>query len=386
MQAQIDLVIKHLKWTQRRYGELLRGDTFAISGQGPKTYFSQHPVSFYRNGLVGSAEQFTAELLADLKYNRFNCPYVFLVFVSSDDPSFSRCGGRTLNGGFNNGGGIVEWTCDFDHTPGLQNTLQHELGHAFGLSHPDVYGYSMQTNPSFMSYNPAFYTNGFTPSQTPGILIPEDLQRLSLNKRVFAGYHFDPAKDVPADYTMKEAAAFSPMAIPGQETVPGQDQGLPFSVQLAGKVPLVVRVRLANDGEKTGSEAAWVGSKGNGQKMLGFSVEMPEKLPGVQLQYMANIFTVDDTPWVDAGTFLSKAEQNPATNTVGRSVISDPNACITSIAFRLTGEAREKYEVWYQGHLSNIGDTAWCKDGEFCGPRAPNLQNLESFVVAVVPK
>ena len=386
VKSQIDRVSEHLKWAQARYGELLRHDTFAIAEQGPKVYFSQHPVSFYRDGIEGSAAQFTAELLADLKCNRFNCPYVFLVFVSNDDPAFSRCGGRPLNGGFNNGGGIVEWTCDFEHTPGLQNTLQHELGHAFGLSHPDVYGYSMQTNASFMSYNPAFYTDGFKPSRTPGILIPEDLQRLSLNKRVFAEYRFDPARDVPAGYAMKEAEGFPPMAIPGQEAIPGQDGTPPFAARLAGKVPLVVKVRLEHDGERTGRECAWVGSKGRGQKMLGFSVEFPEKIPGVQLQYMASIFTIDNTPWVEAGTFLSKAQLEHAANPADKPAGGDPSAMINRLAFRLTGEASGKYEVWYQGHFSNLGDSAWFKDGEFCGPPAPNFQFLESFVVAVVPK
>ena len=393
-ESQVDLVTQHLRWAQTRYGELLRHDTFAIAEQGPKIYFSQHPTSFYRDGIVGSASQFTAELLADLKCNRFNCPYVFLVFVSNDDPTFSRCGARPLNGGFNNGGGIVEMTCDFtrpdgfqaEHPAGLQNTVQHELGHAFGLSHPDVYGYSIQTNDSLMSYNPALFTDGFTPKQRLGILIPEDLQRLSLNKRVFAEYRFDPARDVPPGYTMKEAVGFPPMAFPGQEAVPGQDNDPLFDARLAGKTPLVVKVQLANGGEQTGGEATYVGSKGKGQKTLGVTVEMPEQIPGVQLQYMADIFLMNATPWVNAGTLLSKARLERATNLAGQPTADDPSAMITGVAFRLTGEASGKYDVWYRGHFWNIGDSAWCKDGEFCGPRAPSSQPLDSLMVAIVPK
>ena len=394
-QAQIDLTGEHLRWAQARYGELLRHDTFAIAEQGPKVYLSPHPVSFYRDSLVGSAAQFTAELLADLKYNRSNCPYVFLVFVSNDDPAFSRCGARPINGGFNNGGGIVEMTCNFarpdgfqeEHPAGLQNTVQHELGHAFGLYHPDMYGYNLYTNGSIMSYNPATFTDGFKPKRVPGILIPEDLQRLALNKRVFAAYRFDPATDVPAGYTLKEADGFPPMAIPGQEAMPGQDAGPPFDPLRAGKVPLVVKVRLKDDGEQSGREAVWVGSKGKGQSMLSFSVEMPEGVPGLQLQYMTNIFLLTgDTPWVDAGTFLSKAQREAAANPAGKPGTDDPNSSVTGLAFRLTGEASANYDVWYQGHFSFVGDSAWFKNGEYCGARAPNFQRLESFAVAIVPK
>ncbi len=397
-ESQVELVTQHLRWAQKRYGELLGGDTFAIAAGGPKTYLSQHPTSFYRDGIVGSASQFTVELLADLKCNRFNCPYVFLVFVANDDPTFSRCGARTLNGGFNNGGGIVEITWNptrpdafqAEHPAGLQNTVQHELGHAFGLSHPNVYGYSQQTNDSIMSYNPALFTDGFKPNQRPGILIPEDLRRLSLNKRVFAEYRFDPSRDVPTGYTMKEAvvesAGFPPMALPGQEAVPGQDDTPPFDAQLARKVPLVVKLRLANEGEQIGGEAAWVGSKGQGRQILGLTVALPLPIPGVQLQYMADIFLMDATPWVDAGTLLSKAQLERATNPAGKPAADDPNASFTGVAFRLTGEASGKYDVWYRSHFSNVGDSDWCKDGEFCGPRKPNLQVLESLEVAIVPK
>lgn len=391
---QIEEVMAHLRWAQTRYAELLRQDTFAIAEQGPKIYLSSHPASFYRDELVGSAAQFTSELLEDLHFNRFTCPFVFLVLVSNDTQGFSRCGARPLNGGHNNGGGIVEMTCNFaqtggfqrEHPFGLQNCVQHELGHAFGLVHPNAYGYDLYASESLMSYNPALETDGFVPRQRAGTLIPEDLRALALNKRVFAGYGFDPAKDVSAGYGLKPDQSFAAMAIPGQEVVAGQDNTLPFDPQIAGRIPLVVKVRLENDGEQTGAQAAWVGSKGKGQKMLGFSVAMPTSPPGVQLQCMANIFTMDDTPWVDAGTVLSKRELERGMNTSGQPTVDDPNASLTGLAFRLTGEASGKYEVWYQGHFSYVGDSAWCKDGEFCGPRAPNCQKLESFVVAIVPK
>ena len=84
-------------------------------------------------------------------------------------------GGRPLNGGFNTGGGIIILSSfTLDRSPYIQSTLQHELGHAFGLPHVDVYGYDMKTNASIMSYDPRHHTKGFTESRKPGKLIPED--------------------------------------------------------------------------------------------------------------------------------------------------------------------------------------------------------------------
>ena len=54
-----------------------------------------------------------------------------------------------------------------DRAPNFQSTLRHELGHAFGLVHVDVYKYDMKTNRSVMAYNSAHRTNRFQESRTP---------------------------------------------------------------------------------------------------------------------------------------------------------------------------------------------------------------------------
>jgi hypothetical protein len=90
------------------------------------------------------------------------------------------------------------------------------LGHSFGLPHVDVYGYDLQTNMSIMSYNRKHHTDRFSPSLTPGILIPEDLRGLALNKRVFPHLYFDPRTDVPAGYELRPVACIPPQKIPGQ--------------------------------------------------------------------------------------------------------------------------------------------------------------------------
>jgi len=103
--------------------------------------------------------------------------------------------------------------------PNFQSTLQHELGHTFGLPHVDVYGYNMNDNPSIMSYNLKHHTHGFNPIPNPGFLIPEDIRALAKNKRVFPQLVFSPAQDIPVGYRMKGFVLLGPMQIPGQPTI-----------------------------------------------------------------------------------------------------------------------------------------------------------------------
>lgn len=222
-QGQSKRLMRHLKWSQTRYGELLgHQTTFAIAEQKPRVYRSHRPLQFYRAQPEESAPQIVSELLADLHYNRLNCPFVLLVVMMNPKDDFPQGGGRPLNGGFNTGGGLtILSSFALDRSPYFQSTLQHELGHAFGLPHVDVYGYDMKTNASMMSYDPRHHTKGFTESRRPGKFIPEDLRGLALNTRAFPGFHFDPEKDVPRGYSIaKRIVTLGPMKIPGQPEGP----------------------------------------------------------------------------------------------------------------------------------------------------------------------
>jgi hypothetical protein len=216
---QAKRLMRHLDWSQTRYRELLRNQgTFAIAEQKPRVYRSGRSLAFYRDQPEASGPQVISELLTELKHNRYNCPYALLVMMMNPKDDFPTGGGRPLNGGFNTGGGIVILSSfALDRSPNFQSTLQHELGHAFGLPHVDVYGYDMKSNDSIMSYNPRHHTNRFTPSRTPGKLIPEDLRGLALNTRAFPKLSFDPEKVVPREYAIAERiVTLGPMKIPGQ--------------------------------------------------------------------------------------------------------------------------------------------------------------------------
>lgn len=217
--GQTQRLLRHLEWARTRYRKLLRNQaTFAVAQQQPLVYSSGRPLAFYREQPEGAAPQIVSELLTKLKSNRYNCPYIQLVVVMNPKDEFPVGGGRPLNGGFNTGGGIVVLSSfALDRSPNFQSTLQHEIGHSFGLPHVDVYGYDMKSNDSIMSYNPKHHTDAFAPSRTPGKLIPEDLRGLALNQRAFPKLRFDPNKDVPRGYTIaRPIVTLGPMKIPDQ--------------------------------------------------------------------------------------------------------------------------------------------------------------------------
>jgi hypothetical protein len=211
-------LMRHLKWCQERYAALLRGDTFRLAAETPETYQGERDSAFYKKQPQGAAPDFVGELLKSKRLNRVNCPYIFFIVVMSPEEDWIGGGARPLNGGNNLGGGLVEVTSyGMDHTPSVQATVRHEIGHSLGLLHADAYGQSMESGRSMMSYNPAHHTNGFEDSPTPGVFSPEDLRALSLNKRCLEKFRFDPRTDIPAGESISpEIVCLGPMDIPGQ--------------------------------------------------------------------------------------------------------------------------------------------------------------------------
>jgi len=232
-ERQIANLQKHITWAQTRYKEMLKGrDTFTLVEGKPQVYRAEHDAAYYRAQPEGAAPQMVDELLRRCKYNRYNCPLVFVAVVMNSRDDYPPGGARPFNGGINTGGGIVEMSSyGLDRAPNFQSTLQHELGHAFGLPHVDVYGYDMDANPSIMSYNPTHHTHGFKPSATPGVLIAEDIRGLALNRRVFPRLRFDPAKDVPQGYTMQKIVVLGPMEIPGHPLIPPAAPSVSYSTR-----------------------------------------------------------------------------------------------------------------------------------------------------------
>jgi hypothetical protein len=199
------IIYRHIKWAQERYQELL-GTTFEIAVPETLLYRGRYTLDEYKafDNKVGS--HIHAQHLEHLNVNRFNCPYVLFTVLYNPDDGFPFGRGGSMNGGFNTGGGTVLMSSHaFTKEPNAQSTIQHELGHAFGLPHIDVYGYTQRgDNPSIMAYNKEHHTNRFRPSDNPGIFIAEDIRGLALNDRVFPNLEFDPAKHIPPGYKIHD--------------------------------------------------------------------------------------------------------------------------------------------------------------------------------------
>lgn len=212
---------KYLKLTQSCYKQMLGGkDTFELSQSNPLIYQSQHPLEYYKKG-EGIARLPVRELFDAYGYNRFTCPYVYVIVFMNSKEDFPAGSGCPFNRGFNNGGGLVYLSSyGLKHNTHFQSTLLHEIGHGFGLVHIDAYGYDMNTNLSIMSYNKDNWWDGFKVKKRAGILTPEDLRALNYNKRIFPNFHFDPATDIPKGYKISKSVIMlvSPDEIPEEKT------------------------------------------------------------------------------------------------------------------------------------------------------------------------
>ena len=174
-QQQIKL-IKHLKLAQKWYKRmLLNRDTFELVEGKPQIIDGNYTLEEYIEKHDNIALQVTSEILTTLNLTRFSCPYSFLIFFMQPNRGAPNPSGVPFNGGINNGPGLVIITSHrLDTYSNIQGTIQHELGHSFGLLHTAVYGYDMKTNSSIMSRgNTKLKHKGFrlNPKTT---LIPED--------------------------------------------------------------------------------------------------------------------------------------------------------------------------------------------------------------------
>lgn len=208
--AQRAKLVRHLVWSHQRYLELLGAagaftlDTVATVVQGA------HDETFYQGRPESGVPDMVVELFGRFGVNRYTAPHIYVLLIMNHDADQPTGGGRPINGAFNNGGGIVVMSSyALDSIPFFQSTLQHELGHAFGLVHVDLYGRSMDSDSSIMSYNPAHHTNGFTDSPTPGTFGNEERTALALNQRVFPGLTYS-GPVIPMLYGLP------PMDLPGQ--------------------------------------------------------------------------------------------------------------------------------------------------------------------------
>jgi hypothetical protein len=194
-----DLVI----YVQSEYKRILgQGKTFDLfPGDGHISVArGLGPISDYKVGPDGKRKRsFVQEALDWFGVNRYNSPYNFVIVMMTGEltqSDFDASYGTSINGGFNTGMGFLSlnpWFLETLQPPSpldppeevhaRAGTLLHELGHSFGLTHPDAYGKSLSEDLSFMSYNPVPRINQIN---------PEDACYLAMNQRAFPGLEYKP--------------------------------------------------------------------------------------------------------------------------------------------------------------------------------------------------
>lgn len=135
-------------------------------------------------------------------------------------------------------------------------------------------------------------------------------------------------------------------------------------------VGLKVLVHIQNIGDRIFSAQEYAGTRGQGFRVEAFQINIEPPIPGLNIQYMANVSGIGDTPWLDAGKLAGERGQ------VRR---------LEGFAIRLTGPQAANYDVFYTAHVQNRGDLPVYSNGAYCGTRNESLR-VEGMKVWIQPK
>jgi hypothetical protein len=232
---------------------------------------------------------FLERLFTKYAVDRLSNPYVYVIVPIGVDAS---TWGQPINGGINSGGGIVVLRPTDLNSVNVQSTLQHELGHAFGLLHSFEKGqyngyagvsappspppanlaeppecaspmapcmphaamqcrFSVNRGWTIMSYNPCHQTTEMAASLNPGELLPEDLSRLALNQGVFPNLAFNPETDKAASYPLQEPIWFFPPLVMTSQISPVPTVSTAFGEDYGSKVFNVVAYTIRKSNPQT---------------------------------------------------------------------------------------------------------------------------------------
>lgn len=127
----------------------------------------------------------------------------------------------------------------------------------------------------------------------------------------------------------------------------------------ASALPLKIVVHIEGAGDREFGASEFAGTRGQAKGIEGFQIQLANPLPGLQIEYMAHLEGVGDTPWISAGQFIGTRGENRR---------------LEGFAMRLGGPEAAKYNICYAAHIQNVGDSSTCTNGQYCGTRAQALR------------
>ncbi|NET29907.1 hydrogenase [Okeania sp. SIO1I7] len=138
----------------------------------------------------------------------------------------------------------------------------------------------------------------------------------------------------------------------------------------AVSVGLKVLVHIQNIGDRIFGSQEYAGTRGQGFRVEAFQIDIEPSIPGLNLEYMAHVSDIGDTPWLEAGKLAG--ERGKARR-------------IEGFAVRITGIQAGNYDVFYTAHVQNMGDLPVYSNGAYCGTRNQALR-VEGIKIWIEPK
>jgi hypothetical protein len=131
--------------------------------------------------------------------------------------------------------------------------------------------------------------------------------------------------------------------------------------------PLRILVHLSSIGDWTFTDGVFAGA--TGQRLEGFQINVPIEWPA-EIEYMAHVQGIGDTPWLPCGEFVG---------TRGQSLR------LEGFAIRLKGTLAAGCDVHYSALMDGIGWSPEIKNGEFCGTRSQS-RRVQGIIVSLGKK
>lgn len=149
----------------------------------------------------------------------------------------------------------------------------------------------------------------------------------------------------------------------------GAPRNIQQAVAVEGALGIKVLAHIQGIGDRTFGAQEYAGSRGKGLRVEGFQINIEPPILGLNVEYMAHVEGVGDTPWLSEGELAGFRGQAKR---------------IEGFAVRLSGPQADKYDVFYSAHIQNIGDTDVSSNGDYCGTRGKALR-IEGIKVWIAP-